>query len=200
MRVEEKTSRHRHCRAGITPSHITHCCSKTGLQTFDVSSICARNIELSRVFQLHMVVSPVTSMWRPMWYHYTGKNADSGPDMTLCMRRGCSWMPNWHQSSSRLSFLLAIYFLILLLLFSFGLLCFVLQSYHVWYIVIVVALSCVATSPVFSVSATYRYYQWLYNFWILMWRDGCHTHCGHPKATLFKTASYFDDVILKNFE
>ena len=134
MRVEEKTSRHRHCRAGITLSHITHCYSKTGLQTFHVSSICTRNIEFSRIFQLHMAVSPVTSMWRPVWHHHAGKNTDSGPDMILCMHRGCSWMPNWHQSSSRLSFLLAIYFLMLLLLLSIGFFFVVFFVFFVFYL------------------------------------------------------------------
>ena len=42
-----------------------------------------------------------------------GKSADSGPEMTLRTRRGCNWTPYWHQSLSRLCFLLAIYFLML---------------------------------------------------------------------------------------
>ena len=57
-----------------------------------------------------------------------GKGADSGPDMTLRTRRGCSWTPYWHQSSSRFFFLLVIYFLMLfcyLVTLCFALFCFV---------------------------------------------------------------------------
>ena len=94
--------------------------------------VCFNNGCLRRFPYIHNVIS---CTWR---YHkwrlcdvtcdiiMPGKSADSGPDMTLRTRRGCSWTPYWHQSSSRLCFFVGHLFSYAFLLFSYALLCFVL--------------------------------------------------------------------------
>ena len=72
--------------------------------------VCFDNCCLRRFPYIHNVVSCTWQyhMWRlcdvTCDIIMPGKSADSGPDMTLRMRCGCSWTPYWHQSSSRLCF------------------------------------------------------------------------------------------------